>query len=72
MAAAIIAAETSLRLIIQFLHVDLKSQSCWLLEGSGEEIDRLKEQVLTSLQRHARWSFHATGGAGFNAGEAVR
>jgi hypothetical protein len=57
MATAIITAETSLRLVIQFLHIDTKSQSCWLLQGSGEVIDRLKEQFLTSLQRSARRAF---------------
>ena len=59
MAATIMAAETSLRLVIRFLHVDMKSQSCWLIRRGGEEIDRLKEQVLTYLQRHVRWAFIA-------------
>jgi hypothetical protein len=39
--------------------VDVKSQSCWLLQRSGEEIDRLKKQLLTSLQRHASRPFDA-------------
>jgi hypothetical protein len=45
MAAAIIAAEMSLRLVIRFLHGDLRSQSCWLLKGGGEELARLKGTI---------------------------
>ena len=55
-AAAIIAAETSLRMVIRFLHVELTSQRCWLLHADGEGIRRLKEQFLTSIQPPARWA----------------
>ena len=35
-----------------------KSQRCWLLYGSGETIDRLKEHLLTSFQRYVRSARH--------------
>jgi hypothetical protein len=57
MAAAISAADTSLTFVIRFLHLDKKSQQCWLLYGSGEEIDRLKEHFLTRYQHRARSTF---------------
>jgi hypothetical protein len=54
MAAATIAAERSLRLVIRFLHLDMKSQRCWLLSGSGEAIDLLNARFLTRYQQRAR------------------
>ena len=54
MAAAIMAAERSVRLVIRFLHLDMKNQHCWLLPGSGEAIDLLKARFLTRYQQRAR------------------
>ena len=54
MAAAIMAAERSVRLVIRFLHLDMKNQQCWLLSRSGEAIDLLKERFLTRFQHRAR------------------
>jgi hypothetical protein len=45
MAAAIIAADRTLRLVIRFLHLDKKAKQRWLLFGSGEAIDRLKGTI---------------------------
>jgi hypothetical protein len=48
MAAAIIAAGKTRRLVIRFLHLDKdkKAKRYWLFFGSGEAIDRLKELSL--------------------------
>ena len=71
MAAAIIAAETSLRVVIRFLQEDMRSQEVWPLSESGEEIDWLKKQFLTSLQRQARWMHRPIANSGDWRGKAT-
>jgi hypothetical protein len=49
MAATIIAADKSLRVVIRFLHLEQKPNSIGSLLGSGEAIDRLKERYLHAV-----------------------